>query len=240
MKRLVLATASVLAFVFPRPALSADLGPIAPIYKPAAVPSTPFFTWTGCYLGAHVGGGLARKTFADTASGHLVADAAGARVPVITLTNKNAATTSFDPSGFIGGGQFGCNYQFAQEWVAGIEADIEGADVQGSKNAGIQDVVSSLGPPATTTTTSSETVFHYKSNWLASATARFGYAPGPWLFYVKGGVAWIPDKFSITNEVTTTTVTGNTTTPSTSLPSVWTASSTRTAGRSEAGSRPRS
>jgi hypothetical protein len=34
MKRLVLATASVLAFVSPRPALSADLGPIAPIYKP--------------------------------------------------------------------------------------------------------------------------------------------------------------------------------------------------------------
>ena len=155
----------MLAFVSLRPALSADLGPIAPIYKTApGVPQTPFFTWTGCYVGAHVGGGLARKTFSDTASGHLVADAADAVLPV-TLTNKNAATASFDPSGFIGGGQFGCNYQFAQEWVAGIEADIDGADVQGSRSAGIQDVTVNNGTtPPTTTTITSETVFHHKSS----------------------------------------------------------------------------
>jgi len=153
-----LATASVLAFVSPRPALSADLGPIAPIYKPSAVPQTPFFTWTGCYVGAHVGGGLTRKTFADTASGHLVANP-------FSLGENNPATLSFDPSGFIGGGQFGCNYQFAQEWVAGIEADIDGADVQGSRSAGIQDVTVNNGTnPPTTTTITSETVFHHKSS----------------------------------------------------------------------------
>ena len=116
-------------------------------------------------MGAHVGGGLARKTFADTASGQLVGDAAAHAVPPVTLTNKNAATTSFDPSGFIGGGQFGCNYQFAQEWVAGIEADIDGADVQGSRSAGIQDVTVNNGTtPPTTTTITSETVFHHKSS----------------------------------------------------------------------------
>jgi outer membrane immunogenic protein len=112
MKRLVLATASVLAFVSPPPALSADLGPIAPIYKPSAVPQTPFFTWTGCYVGAHVGGGLTRKTFADTASGHLVANP-------FNLGENNPATLSFDPSGFIGGGQFGCNYNLLRSGLPG-------------------------------------------------------------------------------------------------------------------------
>jgi outer membrane immunogenic protein len=176
-KWVLLFTAAGLALAATHPALPADLGPIAPVYKTApVVPPTPFFTWTGCYVGAHVGGGLARKTLADTASGHLVADAGG-------IGTLNAATASFDPSGFIGGGQFGCNYQFAQEWVAGIEADIEGADVQGSKSAGVVNIDTS-NPPETVTT-NSDTVFHYKSNWLASATARFGYAPGPWLFYVK-------------------------------------------------------
>jgi outer membrane immunogenic protein len=197
MKRLVLATASVLAFVSPRPALSADLGPIAPIYKPSAVPQTPFFTWTGCYVGAHVGGGLARKEFTDQASNGLVYQA----------SDNTTSLTSFDPSGFIGGGQFGCNYQFAQEWVAGIEADIDGADVQGSKSHSFQSTVTDPGPPAKTTTTISGTNFHVKSNWLASATARLGYAPGPWLFYVKGGAAWIPDKCTITSIVTTITQT---------------------------------
>jgi hypothetical protein len=135
MKRLVLATASVLAFVSLRPALSADLGPIAPIYKTApVVPQTPFFTWTGCYVGAHVGGGLARKTFSDTASGHLVANP-------FSLGDNNPATLSFDPSGFIGGGQFGCNYQFAQEWVAGIDVDIDAADVQRSPGSQIPRLV---------------------------------------------------------------------------------------------------
>ena len=65
-----------------------------------------------------------------------------------------------------------------------------------------------------------------KSTWLASATARFGYAPGPWLFYVKGGAAWMPDKFSI---VSTKTVTD----PGppikiTETFDTWTASGTRT------------
>src|SRR5205823_2703600 len=31
-------------------------------------------------------------------------------------------------------------------------------------------------------------------NWYASATARLGYASGPWLFYGKGGAAWVNDR----------------------------------------------
>ena len=113
-KRLLLATTTALALMATHPALSADLGPIAPVYKTApVVPQTPFFTWTGCYVGAHVGGGLARKTFTTPP----------VRFAAPPLTS-DAREFSFDPSGFVGGGQFGCNYQFSQEWVVGVEANI--------------------------------------------------------------------------------------------------------------------
>jgi outer membrane immunogenic protein len=137
--------------------------------------------------------------------------------PDIFTPTLNPATLSFDPSGFIGGGQFGCNYQFAQEWVAGIEVDLDAADVQGSRITG------QPNPPAGTTI---ETTYHVKSTWLASTSARFGYAPGPWLFYVKGGAAWMPDKFSI---VSTKTVTDAGPPVTTTLTlDTWTASGTRT------------
>jgi outer membrane immunogenic protein len=34
-------------------------------------------------------------------------------------------------SGTLGGGQIGCNYQFAPNWVIGIEGDGEAADIRG-------------------------------------------------------------------------------------------------------------
>ena len=116
---------------------------------------------------------------------------------------------SFDPSGFVGGGQFGCNYQFAQEWVVGIEADIEGADIQGSKTDSRSRVTDTT--PTTTTVTTFGLGAHSKSTWLGSATARIGWAPGPWFIYVKGGGAWISDKnnadLAAFNTITTSTTT---------------------------------
>jgi len=48
------------------PGWAADL-PKRPVYKapPPVVASVPLFSWTGCYLGGHVGGGWGRKEFSD-------------------------------------------------------------------------------------------------------------------------------------------------------------------------------
>jgi outer membrane immunogenic protein len=45
------------------PAHAADLG-VHPIYKapPPAAVVPPHFSWTGCYIGGHIGGGWGRKT----------------------------------------------------------------------------------------------------------------------------------------------------------------------------------
>jgi outer membrane immunogenic protein len=101
-----------------------------------------------------------------------------------------------DTSGFLGGGQVGCNYQFATNWVIGIEGDGSAADIHGDVTPPPVTFVNPPGgpfPPGPVPITSS---FHAQTDWLASVTGRLGYAAGPWLFYAKGGVAWAGDKYA--------------------------------------------
>jgi outer membrane immunogenic protein len=78
------------------PALAADLA----VKTPRAIPAAPVpFSWTGCHVGGHLGGVVSE----DKTTG--------------ILGNSN----SFSSAGFIGGGQIGCDYQFAPGWVAGVE-----------------------------------------------------------------------------------------------------------------------
>jgi hypothetical protein len=69
MKKLLLASVAGIALVAGAPANAADLGQ-RPTYKvPPIVAPVPLFTWTGCYVGGHVGGGWGFKDFADPARG---------------------------------------------------------------------------------------------------------------------------------------------------------------------------
>ncbi|THD42400.1 MAG: porin family protein [Bradyrhizobium sp.] len=80
--------------------------------------------------------------------------------------NYGAHTTS----GGVIGGQVGCDYQMGM-WVVGAKADLDAADMTGSHNHD--------GYGQST-----------KLDWIATATGRAGYAIGPALLYVDGGVAW--------------------------------------------------
>ena len=76
-------------------ASAADLPRKAP---PAYIPpAPPPITWTGCYIGANIGGVFTR---------------AEAEFDIGTLSSNN--------SGFTGGGQIGCDYQWAGGWVIGF------------------------------------------------------------------------------------------------------------------------
>jgi outer membrane immunogenic protein len=141
---------------------AADLG-VRPAYKaaPSAAP-VPIFSWTGCYLGGHIGGGWGRETVS-----------APALAPGVSVSG--------DTSGVLGGGQVGCNYQFASNWVIGIEGDGSAADVKGS----ITDTIFGITGTA-----------NAKTEWLASVTGRIGWTWDRWLIYAKGGAAWAGDKYS--------------------------------------------
>jgi len=78
--------------------------------------------------------------------------------------------------GALGGGQLGYNYQFSNNWLLGFEGDIGAANVHGAQTVG--------------TTGAALFALQDKTNWMATATARVGYAWGRTLYYLKGGAAF--------------------------------------------------
>src|SRR5581483_7120973 len=95
MKKFLLGAVAFAALVA-SPAIAADLR-ARPVYKAPPAPMTPYFTWTGCYIGGNVGGAYAYKSFSDTAGFYT-------GIPGQDLGSHGA-------TGFIGGGQVGCDYQ---------------------------------------------------------------------------------------------------------------------------------
>jgi opacity protein-like surface antigen len=75
-----------------------------------------------------------------------------------------------------------------------VEGDVGAANVRGGGTAGIADGLDALGAgvgfsPAFFTVQD-------KTNWMATATARVGYAWGRTLYYAKGGAAFEDDSIS--------------------------------------------
>jgi outer membrane immunogenic protein len=145
-------------------AFGADLA--APPIAPA--PPPPPFTWTSCYAGGNVGGGFGQKDLNDTAG-------------ILSLTT-GFTSGNLDISGYMLGGQIGCDYQFASNWVAGIEGAASGGDIGGKTTIAVP------GDPAT---------FKDTTDFLSSVTARAGYAWDRWMLYSKGGVGFVNDRYNI-------------------------------------------
>jgi outer membrane immunogenic protein len=115
MKKLWLGSVALIALGVP--ATAADLAVKAPIVKAPIIAPVPYFNWTGCYLGAHVGGAWGRKDFGD---------------PTGSTFAPPGETVEVKVSGWIGGAQLGCDYQIAANWVVGAEVDYSFADLKGS------------------------------------------------------------------------------------------------------------
>jgi outer membrane immunogenic protein len=88
--------------------------------------------------------------------------------------NNLIPTQSFNSEGFLGGAQVGWNYQTGR-FVLGAEADYSYADIKG-------DVTTTIA--ATDVSRSSTTT------WIATATARLGYAWDGVMVYSKLGAAF--------------------------------------------------
>jgi len=174
-KRFFLGVAG-LAIAIAGPAVAADL-PVK------AAPFEARFSWTGCYLGAHVGGAWQQKDATDPVL--LVQD--GILGPGNTV---GTTTASLNSTGAVYGGQIGCDYQFAPSWVVGVEGAVSAGALTGSKLVPL---------PANAGDTALVTV---RTDFIPSLTARLGYAVDHWLFYGKGGVAWTNDKYSVTGVFT--------------------------------------
>lgn len=120
-------------------------------------PLPPAPSWTGFYLGLNGGFGGDRNQYPFSVGGV-------------------AGTSTLNSSGFFGGGQVGYNWQFAPAWVAGFEADIDDADIQGLASTSASGVASSIGT---------------RLDWFGTVRGRVGYLVTPnALFYGTGGWAY--------------------------------------------------
>jgi outer membrane immunogenic protein len=134
-----------------------------PLKAPPAPPA-PVYLWTGCYIGGNIGWAEVSTHFED----HFTGEDDG----------------RLSKSGFAGGGQIGCDYQFANNWVFGIQGMIDGTDISRSR-------FSVLSP---------EFMFHSDVRWFGTVTGRLGYLITPsFLFYAKGGWGTVKQRFSVTD-----------------------------------------
>jgi outer membrane immunogenic protein len=120
----------------------------------------PLANWNGLYIGANLGSGISRH------DNHLVIPAASGEQFVSA------------PTGFIGGAQIGYNWQSAN-WLLGLETDFQGT-TQKDTVCVLRCAVAGGGSFSTEQTLP----------WFGTLRGRVGYATGPTLFYLTGGLAY--------------------------------------------------
>jgi outer membrane immunogenic protein len=144
-----------IAFGATVPAIAADLG--AQPYAKAPAYAAPVDNWTGFYIGGHVGGAISSN---EVVSGLAIGNSHEGRL--------------------LGGVQAGADYQFAPNFLVGVEGQYSWL---GSGNNSI------FFPGGF--------VYTDDRRALASVTGRVGFAFGPALLYVKGGYAYSDNRETV-------------------------------------------
>ena len=139
-------------------------------YKAAPVAA---YNWSGFYAGGHAGYGWSRST--------------GEAYPLPSPQDTGILPNTLDlhSKGALGGIQAGHNWQFAPNWVAGIEADISWSGIRGRQTGEIFQLgAAGLCPVCTPVS------FDRKWDYLGTVRGRLGFAQGHWLAYATGGFAF--------------------------------------------------
>jgi len=147
-------------------ASAADLA--ARPYTKAPAPMVAAYDWSGFYIGLNGGGGWSRKCW------DIVTNILGA--PVVPAVSEGCHTAT----GALAGGQFGYRWQTGA-WVFGVEAQGDWANLRGSN-----------GPTLFAGGGGSD---RSKIDAIGLFTGQVGYAWNNVLFYVKGGVMGVNDKY---------------------------------------------
>jgi outer membrane immunogenic protein len=148
-----LATSTIATSTIATSAMAADMPVKA---RPAPMPA-PVYTWTGCYIGGNVGWAQESVHFDDS--------------------------DGFDDrrsrSGVAAGGQIGCDYQFASNWMFGVQGMIDATDIKRRRFGAVD----------------SDFSFDHDARWFATVTARLGFLVTPSaLLYAKGGWGTVKER----------------------------------------------
>jgi len=158
-------------------AFAADVLAPAPAYT--KVPAPIAYDWTGFYLGAGVG---ARSSQVDGDVSQASINSFNNCAPGDSLPSCSGASlndTAFRISPYLG-----YNYQFATQWLAGIEGDVG----FGSK---VTTLANAFYPNTGISNFDGRDSFAVKTGWDASLRGRLGFLVTPsFLVYGTGGPAW--------------------------------------------------
>jgi outer membrane immunogenic protein len=152
--------------------------------------------WTGFYVGLNAGYGWDASPNVYTSAAGTKADIESIFVvppPYIAADALSATSVaSARANGFIGGGQAGYNYQWGNNFVVGLEADIQGAGIRGRGGFLGLGSASVDFEGATFTDNVVSTVEHRKTvDWLGTVRGRLGYLVTPTLLaFATGGLAY--------------------------------------------------
>lgn len=154
----VFSAATLFALAAATNASAADLA----LKGPPAAPIK--FTWNGCFVGGHIGGAVSDDR----------------------TVNNLGTIRDYSGAGFVGGGQIGCDYQFAPDWVVGAEGRAAWSSLRSSHGGNVRNLNNGVVVPSQFITT---------NDFLASATGRLGYVHAErWLVYARGGAAWTRER----------------------------------------------
>jgi outer membrane immunogenic protein len=188
MYRTRLAFAGLLAFAAAYPAAAADM-PVKRI--PPAPAAAPAFSWTGFYIGGHVGAGWGTKewTFARTDIEPREVERGYETVTVDGFTIPRFPFGEGSVNGFLAGGQVGFNWQTGPI-VLGVEAEASWTNLEGRNTC--------IGPGSIFTIVGVLSVAcKSEVDVLASLTGRVGFSFGQTMVFAKGGVAYASEEHSI-------------------------------------------
>lgn len=152
-------------------ASAADIGgpPVPSGYAPAVVP-TPYYDWTGLYVGGNFGGGWVFHNGATTTD--LVSGASFAE-PI-----------HGEFWGVAGGAQLGFNWFVLPSYLVGTEADFAALSNRNTET---------VTDPAGTTASQTE-----HPELLSTVRVRFGLTADRFNWYATGGIAWADDRITRT------------------------------------------
>jgi outer membrane immunogenic protein len=190
-KKLLLAGLATSALI--APAMAADM----------PVPAAPTVTWTGFYIGVNGGWGMSIDNSVHSVGSPSQCTDIGIPacagnvpppngIPANTYSGISAQAATFStPSntngGFLGGGQFGYNFQATEKWVVGLEADLQATG--GSHTFTFTGVTANpFNPGFPVNQTATLTT---KLDFLGTIRASGGYLWDPnFLTYVTAGLAY--------------------------------------------------
>jgi outer membrane immunogenic protein len=161
------AAAAFVLIILPTAAQAADISTKAPV--------TPIYNWSGCYVGINAGAGGAGSDFTTTVGNgtHLV--------PADAALVSNSGTGSANATGFLAGGQAGCNWQSGLI-VYGLEGDFDYFHSRPSfanNTNTLNDAVTPFAVAQSLTT-----------DFFATVRPRIGVAADRNLAYITGGAAF--------------------------------------------------